>query len=192
MQKILIAAVVLVALAGIGFYMVNNFFYTEKQTVTTEDFRNAEYLIEGQRIRLEDGRAETEILPGSASKTITAYFGNELHTDLDGDGREDVAFVLTQEHGGSGVFFYAVAALKTDEGYLGSDGYLLGDRIAPQNTTLSPNERHKHVVVFTYAERSPEAAMSDQPSVGTSVYLKLDPMTRQWGIVEPNFEGESR
>lgn len=192
MQKILTTVVALVALIGIGFYALNSFIYTEKQADATEDFKDAAYRIEGELIQLTGGRAETEIVPDSAAKTVTAYFGNELYTDLDGDGREDVAFILTQDQGGSGTFFYAVAALKTDEGYVGSDGYLLGDRIAPQSTTLSPNERHKHVVVYTYAERSPEAAMSDQPSVGKSVYLKLDPENRQWGIVEPDFEGESR
>ena len=34
--------------------------------------------------------------------------------------------------------------------------------------------------------------MTEQPSVGKSVYLKLDSATMQWGIVEPDFEGESR
>lgn len=192
MQKVLLTAVVLVALLVAGFYVLNSFIYNEKQAVTSEDFKDAEYLIEGQRVKLENGRAETEVAPGSASRVVTAYFGNELHTDLDGDGREDVAFILTQEQGGSGTFYYAVAALKTDEGYMGSEGYFLGDRIAPQNTTVSPSERHKYVVVYNYAERTPEAAMTEQPSVNRSVYLKLDPVSRQWGIVEPDFEGESR
>lgn len=34
--------------------------------------------------------------------------------------------------------------------------------------------------------------MTAQPSVGKSAYLKLNPSTMQWGIVEPDFEGESR
>lgn len=33
--------------------------------------------------------------------------------------------------------------------------------------------------------------MTARPSVGKSVYLKLDANMR-WGIVEPDFEGESR
>ena len=39
---------------------------------------------------------------------------------------------------------------------------------------------------------APGEPMTAQPSVGKSVYLKLDPATMQFGIVEPNFEGESR
>jgi hypothetical protein len=122
----------------------------------------------------------------------TKYFGNEVNADLNGDGREDVAFILTQDGGGSGTFYYAVAALNTPEGYVGSDGYLLGDRVAPQATNMSQNPNQKYVVVFNYAERAPGEPMTARPSMGKSVYLKLDTQTMQWGIVVPNFEGESR
>ena len=156
------------------------------------EYRNAEYLIEGQRIKLADGLAEADTSPGSASRIVTRYFGNELKTDLNDDGREDVVFLLTQQRGGSGTFFYAVAALNTEAGYLGSDGYLLGDRIAPQSTVVSRNPRHKNVVVVNYGDRRPDEPMTAQPSVGKSVYLKLDAETVRWGIVVPDFEGESR
>jgi len=156
------------------------------------EYRNAEYVIEGQRIKLADGLAEAETSPGSASRIVTRYFGNELKTDLNGDGREDVVFLLTQQRGGSGTFFYAVAALNTEAGYRGSDGYPLGDRIAPQTTVMSRNPRHKNVVVVNYGDRRPDEPMTAQPSVGKSVYLKLDAETVRWGIVVPDFEGESR
>lgn len=158
---------------------------------TPTDYKNTSYLIDGKEIQLVDGYSEIKITADSAVKIITRYFGNELFTDLDGDGDEDVAFILTQETGGSGVFYYAVSALKTENGYAGSDGYLLGDRIAPQSTTISPNPRHKNVVVFNYADRGLDEPMSAQPSIGKSVFLKVVPETRQWGIVEPDFEGES-
>jgi hypothetical protein len=99
---------------------------------------------------------------------------------------------LSQNTGGSGTFFYAVGAIITDDGYVGTDGYLLGDRIAPQTINPSPNPRHKDVVVVNYADRAPGEPMSAQPSVGKSAYLKLDSSRMQWGIVEPDFEGESR
>ena len=156
------------------------------------EYRNAEYVIEGQRIKLADGLAEADTSPGSASRIVTRYFGNELKTDLNGDGREDVVFLLTQQRGGSGTFFYAVAALNTTAGYLGSDGYLLGDRIAPQTTVVSRNPRHKNVIVVNYGDRRPDEPMTARPSVGKSVYLKLDAETVRWGIVVPDFEGESR
>ena len=111
-------------------------------------YKNAEYVIEGQRIKLTDGRAEAETSSGSVSRIITRYFGNELKTDLNDDRREDVVFLLTQQRGGSGTFFYAVAALTTEAGPLGSDGYPLGDRIVPQTTVVSRNPRHKNVIVI--------------------------------------------
>ncbi|MEI6864380.1 MAG: hypothetical protein WCK46_03425 [Candidatus Adlerbacteria bacterium] len=156
------------------------------------DYKNAEYVIEGQEVTLINGESVQEAAPGSATKVVTRYFGNELKTDVDGDGREDVVFLLTQNSGGSGTFYYVVAALNTREGYVGSDGYLLGDRIAPQTTEVSQNPRQKNVIVVNYATRAQGEPMSTQPSVGTSAYLKLDPETMQWGVVEPNFEGESR
>ena len=155
-------------------------------------YKNAEFEIEGQKVKLSGGISETETAPGSASKTVTRYFGNELKTDLDGDSREDVVFLLTQETGGSGVFFYAVAALNKESGYIGSDGYFLGDRIAPQSTVLSQNPNHKEVIVVNYADRLPEEPMSAEPSVGKSVYLKIDRESYRWGVVIPDFEGESR
>lgn len=191
MNKLAIGACVLILL-GAAFFAFNSFLPKEKQSPAAADPKNAEYVIEGERIRLANGVAEAEGAPGSSSKIVTRYFGNELMTDLDGDGRDDAAFILTQERGGSGTFYYAVAARNTREGYVGSDGYLLGDRIAPQSTNVSPNPRHKHVVVFNYADRLPGEPMTARPSVGKSVYLKLNPASMQWGIVEPDFEGESR
>jgi len=190
MHKRVISILVIVVVIGI-FYMLSDYLRRVKPTTLASDIKNASYLIEGQRVTLKNGIAETDSSPGSASKTITRYFGNELTTDLDGDGRDDVAFILTQERGGSGNFFYAVAALNTANGYVGSDGYLLGDRIAPQSTSLSQNARQKYVVVFNYADRKLGEPMTTQPSVGKSIYLKLDPQTMQWGIVMPDFEGEA-
>ncbi len=192
MKKIILWGVGVVVVAVGGFYALNSYIYNEKQATATGSYKDAEYMIEGQRVKLSNGVAEVEAAPGSASKITTRYFGNEIKTDLDGDGREDVAFILTQEDSGSGTFFYAVAALNTERGYVGSDAYLLGDRIAPQSTNMSTNPQHKYVVVFNYADRIAGEPMSARPSMGKSAYLKLDTQTMQWGIVEPNFEGESR
>ncbi len=180
----IVSSVAIIILVGGWFLFVDN-------RQTSIDYKNSAYMIDGQRIQLKDGMSETPAAPGSASKVTTRYFGNELKTDLDGDGREDIAFLLAQERGGSGTFFYAVAALNTDRGYVGSDGYLLGDRIAPQSTNLSQNPRHKYVVVFSYADRAQGEPMTARPSMGKSIYLKLNPGTMQWGIVVPDFEGES-
>jgi hypothetical protein len=164
----------------------------ETPTESTPGYQNTSYVIEGEQVTLVDGVSEVQAVPGSASLVTTEYFGNEFFIDLDNDGDEDVVFLITQNPGGSGTFFYVVAALSTSAGYVGSDGYRLGDRIAPQSITSSANPRHKDVVVVNFADRAPQDTMVVPPSVGKSVYLKLDTVAMQWGIVESNFEGESR
>jgi len=192
MKKILFGAVIVIAFLVVAFYAFNAYIYNEKQAPAAFDYKDAEYRIDGAAVQLKDGVAEVEAAPGSASKITTRYFGNEYATDLDNDGREDIVFLVTQETGGSGTFYYVVAALNTERGYVGSDGYLLGDRIAPQTIGMSPNPRHKNVIVANYADRAASEPMTAQPSVGKSAYLKLDTMSMMWGIVEPDFEGESR
>jgi len=192
MNKLLLSVLaVLVVLVG-GFFILNSYIYNEKQAVATSDYKDAEYVIDGQHIKLTNGEAESEAAPGSASKIVTKYFGNDLKTDLNGDGREDIVFLLTQNPGGSGTFYYVVAALNTERGYVGSDGYLLGDRIAPQTINVSPNPNQKGVIVANYADREVGQPMTASPTIGKSAYLKLDTTSMMWGIVEPNFEGESR
>jgi heat shock protein HslJ len=154
-------------------------------------YKNATYILNGKPVTLINGKAEEQIVPGSASKLITQYFGNEVTHDFDGDGRQDVAFLLTQNSGGSGTFFYVIAALNTPNGYVGSEGVLLGDRIAPQTTEMSQNPSQKNVIVVNYAVRKAGESFSIQPSVGKSIWLLLDPKTMQFGEVAQNFEGEA-
>ncbi len=180
----------LVVLVG-GFFTLNSYIYNEKQTPAAADHKDAEYTIDGKQVTLSDGFAEVEAAPGSVSKITTKYFGNEIIHDLDSDGREDVIFLLTQETGGSGIFYYVVAALNTERGYVGSEGLLLGDRIAPQTTEISRNPNHKGVIVVNYADRKAGEPMTVQPSVGKSIWLKLDSGTLQFGEVVQDFEGEA-
>src|SRR3989344_8679846 len=198
-KKTLLAVILTFAVLVGGFFWLNSYIYNEKQAddpstgsgQAAADPKNAEYVIDGQRVKLVNGVAEMEAAPGSASKITTRYFGNEVRSDMNGDGREDVAFLLTQETGGSGTFFYVVAALNTENGYIGSEAILLGDRIAPQTTELSQNPNHQNVIVVNYADRASGEAMTVAPSVSKSVWLKLDPAAMQFGIVEQNFEGEA-
>ena len=57
--------------------------------------------IEGKQIPLVKGLSELESAPGSATKIITRLFGNEAFADLNGDGKEDVVFLITQDPGGA-------------------------------------------------------------------------------------------
>ena len=134
----------------------------------TPGYKNATYVIEGQPTTLVNGSSTVESAPGSASQTVTQYFGNEATGDLNGDGVPDVAFILTQSGGGSGTFYYVVAALKTATGYQGTNAVLLGDRISPQTTEINNGQ-----IVVNYADRAAGEPMTTQPSVGVSKYLTV-------------------
>lgn len=149
------------------------------------DYKNAVYLIEGRAVTLVNGLSEEALTPGSASRSVTRYFGNEAFGDLDGDGKEDAAFLLTQNNGGSGTFYYIVAAIKTDKGYLGTNAILLGDRIAPQTTEI----RDGHLVV-NYADRAPKEPMTAQPGMGVSKYLFVENGTlAEWKFFDDQTHG---
>lgn len=148
---------------------------------------NAEYLIDGQPVMLVDGVAERELVRGTASRVMTRYFGKELMHDLDGDGVEDVTFLLTRETGGSGVYFYVVAALATPGGPVGSHGLLLGDRIAPQSIDAGP----QGTVTVNFAERARGDSFTVPPSITKSLWLRFDPAARQFGELVQDFEGEA-
>lgn len=131
-------------------------------------YQNATYEVEGQTVRLTNGVSEIEAAPGSATKIATRFFGNEAFGDLNGDGKEDVAFLITQDGGGSGTFFYLVAALNSEAGYQGTNAIFLGDRIAPQNTQIENGQ-----IVVNYATRKPDEPFTVQPSIGTSTRIRV-------------------
>ena len=134
----------------------------------TADYKNATYDINGSDVALVNGYAESEIAPGSASKLVTHYFGDEATGDLTGDGLADVAFLITQTGGGSGTFYYVVAAVRTAGGYQGTNAILLGDRIAPQAMEIKNNE-----IIVNYADRASGEPMTAEPSVGVSRYFRV-------------------
>ncbi len=158
--------------------------------VTTEviktNYRNLTFTLRDFPVTFVDGVSEIS-LPGSlGAKTTVSFFGNELSHDIDGDGDEDVVFLVTEESGGSGKFFYVVGAIKEETGYRGSRAMLLGDRIAPQTTEAGVGRQ----VVVNFAERAAGEPMTTSPSVGRSLYLLYNTDTNDFGEVVQDFEGE--
>jgi hypothetical protein len=162
--KSLVLAVIIIAIAILVGWML-----WPHANVATAPGGTASYTIDGKIVTLVNGYAETPAAPGSASTLVTQYFGNGATGDLNGDGTPDVAFLLTQSGGGSGTFYYVVAALKTQNGYQGTNAVLLGDRIAPQTTEIRNGE-----VIVNYADRKPTDPMTAQPSIGVSKYLRVE------------------
>lgn len=185
---------IIIALIAYKYYPEYN---NTKQDITnsdeniSHDYKNTTYTIDKKEITLKNGYSEIEISPNTSSKIITKYFGNDLKTDINSDGKEDIVFIITQESGGSGIFYYVVAAINSGNKYIGSDAYYIGDRIAPQSINKSQNSKHKDVIVVNYAERAYTDPMTTKPNIGKSLYLKID-QDYKWGIVYNNFEGETK
>lgn len=190
MKHILIWVIVLGILVSAGVY---GFSYYQRTSSTPDtenglfaDYKNGTYVIGGTEVELTNGRSEVAIVPGSASQTVTEYFGNEVRADIDGDTDEDISFLITQNSGGSGAFFYLVSALKEEGGYRSADAVFIGDRIAPQTT-----EFKNGVVIVNYADRKQGEPMTTVPTEGKSLYLKYDVTSNSFGEVVQNFEGEA-
>jgi hypothetical protein len=185
MKKLLYILIILVILIG-GFFWLNSYIYEEKQGEVVSvfvDYKDASYVIDKKVVSLVNGYAEEEIAPGSSSKMVINYFGNEVEGDLNNDGLSDIAFLLTQNNGGSGTFYYVAVALKGVEGYKGTNAILLGDRIAPQTTEIKNG-----VLIVNYAKRSDDEPMTASSSIGVSLYAIVNYENLE--EIQPLFEGE--
>ena len=171
-KNILLLAAVILVIAG--YLVIKSSDVREKvpvEVVPSEvsfDPRNASYIIDGLSITLVDGVSEVEAAPGSASKIVTRYFGNEAVGDLNGDGRDDTVYLLSHSTGGSGLFYYAVAVLNKVDGYKVTNTFFVGDRISPQSTNIISSEIH-----VNFAERKPGEPMTVDPSQGAVLLLKV-------------------
>lgn len=173
MKNVILWAIIILAVATVLVFIPWN--RTEKvgqvdsKVYLASSPLGAVYVIDGNEIKLENGRAEREIVPDSASKEITAVFGEPVYGDIDNDGDDDVGLLLTQSTGGSGTFYYAAVALNVDGKYKGTNAILLGDRIAPQTSEI-----RNEVFTVNYAGRQKDEPMTARPSVGISKYLILE------------------
>ena len=106
---------------------------------------------------------------GSASVSRVSIFGEPVQGDLDGDGDADAALTLVYDPGGSGTFFYVVLAINDKGVYRGTNGILLGDRIAPQTLEINGGKAVANIVI-----RKPGQSFVDEPTAPKSVWVELD------------------
>jgi len=179
--------IAIIILAGIGWLIISFSHPYAKKIEGGSDPLNTTYNIQGKDVLLTNGQAEMEIAPGSASKEKVRIFSQPVYADLNGDGTQDAVMYLTQETGGSGMFFYVVVALNENGKYVGTNAMFLGDRIAPQNINIMDGK-----AVANFAERRANESFAVRPSMGKSVWIYVDSAKHQIGEAVQNFEGESR
>lgn len=137
---------------------------------TYSDYKNTSYAVGGQNVFLKNGLSSVEIVPGTAAKLETRVFGNEIKGDFNGDGKDDIAFFMTQSGNGSGVFYYVAVALQNPDGtFKGTNAIFLGDRIAPQNILYSSG-----VLAVNYGDRELTEAYTVAPHIGKTKFVVLD------------------
>lgn len=170
MKKIIIWAgvVLVIIIGGLGFWWYQFQMQNGAKTAIVMDPKNCTYSIEGKSVTLKNGSFTEPAVTGSATGVLTRYFGNEAVADVNGDGLQDTAFLLTQNNGGSGTFYYTAVALASPSGCKGTNAVLMGDRIAPQATEFSGGQ-----IIVNYADRKPTEPMTATPSVGVSKYLQV-------------------
>ncbi len=137
---------------------------------TLADYKNITYTLDGQSVTFVNGLAETELVKDSGIKNIFKYYGNEVKHDFNGDGLEDIAFIISNETGGTGTFFFLVVALNTPNGYFGSNGYFIGDRIIPLYTELGEG----YSIIVNYLDRGADEPFSAEPAIKKSIKLLLN------------------
>lgn len=184
MNKTLLIGLAVLGILVAGFFGLNAYIYNEKQVDdrVVADPKDGWYLFSNEWVHLVDGKAEVTSGVGSTSYQ---YFGNEARGDIDGNGDEDVVFLVTQNPGGSGTFFFLVGAIKEERGYRGTHAMLIGDRIAPQTTEFRDGR-----IIVNYADRKAGEPFTTAPSEGKSLFAKYDPIDMMFGEVVQNFEGE--
>ncbi|WP_027716607.1 Gmad2 immunoglobulin-like domain-containing protein [Desulfuromonas sp. TF] len=142
---------------------------TVGQAAEADSPASATYRIAGRFVSLSGGRAENQVIPGAASRTVTEIFGEPVAGDLDGDGTADAALLLVQQTGGSGSFFHLAAALQKDRKWQGSNAVFLGDRIAPQELSV-----RNGLIIIRYAEHRPGEPMAAAPTSAVERYFLVE------------------
>lgn len=169
-QIISISVIVLVIIGIIIFAVYKD--RSNKAKALVFDPKNATYTIDGTTVILNNGLSEISAAPGSASKIVTKYVGSESRGDLDKDGREDVAFVMSQDGGGSGTFYYVASLLNKETGPVSPAVVFFGDRVKPVGTEIKDG-----IITVNFLDRIDNAPMSEEPSVQKSVSFSLNKTT---------------
>ncbi len=84
--------------------------------------------------------ASVPFVPVHRAPVHEQYFGpsstDEATGDLNGDGKDDVAFIIDRHDLGKSTLYYLTAALATATGHAGTDLIFLGDKVTPRTISI--------------------------------------------------------
>jgi hypothetical protein len=104
---------------------------------------------------------ETPVRPvHPANQILEQYFGNEVVGDLNGDGKNDVAFILSRDDKVRGTLYYLSTALAVDNGHVGTNLIYLGEKIDLESISIDHG-----IIGVSYFDRSSNAS--------STVYAKI-------------------
>ncbi len=156
--KIIFSFIILIIIAlGLYYFWLNSQLLKNQEEVQAnqaDDPKNLSYIINDQVVSLLDGQAITETAEGIS---LTTKIWAETPTgDLNDDDQTDTAIILTQSSGAD-TYFYLAAALKTDQGYSGTNAILLGDRIVPHKADITDG-----ILSIYYNQEAAEDVLAEQ------------------------------
>ena len=127
------------------------------------DASNATFMIGDSSVTLKSGKSIVPASDDSATADETDLTQTVSYGDLNGDGKEDEAVVLTDQGGGSGVFIYVAAYVSGNISYKGTNAVFVGDRVAPQSISVKNG-----VITLTYLDRGPNEPYAADPTIPTT------------------------
>ena len=125
--------------------------------------------IDGQHFQMGHGVAEIAAAPGSAITNTLRMVGEPVLAGPDAAGNRDAALIVVNDPGGSGRFYYALAAIAQADSYRATNVLPLGDRITPQTIEYRDGR-----FIYHYLGRDLDQPMSEPPTVEETLSVRLD------------------
>ena len=121
----------------------------ERWGVEWKDLENLSFAVDGEAIRLEEGKAA--VSHGGASEDLYALQNWVAQGDLNGDGRDDVVAHIVLASAGSGTFHLIVPVIDDGQGGTAQRPVWAGDRIVVESI-----EVHDGMVEVALFDREPD------------------------------------
>jgi len=131
-----------------------------------QDPANAGYYIDGILYTLVNGELEQPI---EESTSVNKFKLLEFKAtgDLNKDGTDDVAVVITNDAGGTGTFYYL--SIFTSGTPVVENTYNFGERVEVKDLTFTDGKFQ-----VTYLDRSPDQDMASEPSIEITTIAEMD------------------